>query len=87
MRVRCDMRKPKRKYEVYLVGDGYGVYAKEYCRDFMGTTWAVSPKQAISNVRFQNRDRDNPYGGPSSWELGDILDEGYVHFHYVAMEA
>ena len=81
------MRKPKRKYDVYLVGDGYGVYAKDYCRTFCGTTYAVSEKQAISNVRYQLRTNDNPYGGPSSWVLGDILDEGFVDFHYEAVLA
>ena len=81
------MKQTKRRYEVYLVGTGYGVYAKDYCREFCGTTWAVSEKQAINNVRYQQRTNDNPYGGPSEWAMGDILDEGYVDFRYEAVQA
>ena len=79
------MRQPKREYEVYLVGTGTGVYAKEYCREYMGTTWAVSANQAINYVRYRNRNKNNPYGGPVSWDQGDILGEGTVHYTYEAI--
>lgn len=81
------MGRSKRKYEVFLIGTGYGCYARDYCKEFCGTTWAVSEKQAVNNVRYQLRTKDHPYGGPCAWDLGDRLDEGYVDFHYEAIEA
>jgi len=74
------MRKPKEKYKVYLVGKGVGCYAEDYCNDFLGETWAVSEKQAISQVRYRKG------GGPSTWILGDCLDEGAVYFSFKAIK-
>lgn len=77
-------KKPKHHYLVYIVGEGAGVYAKDYCKHLVGETWAVSEKQACNNVRYQNRDRNSPNGGYSSWDIGDYCDEGYVNFSYKA---
>ncbi len=76
------MRKPKQKYNVYLVGDGNGCYSDT--KDFIGTTYAVSEKQAINNVRFNTRNDNYPCGGPTSWIVGDYLDQGFIHYYYSA---
>lgn len=76
------MRKPKHKFLVYLVAHGSGCYASD--KSYVGTTYAVSEKQAINNVRFSTRDNDHPYGGPSSWVIGDYAEEGSVHYEYEA---
>lgn len=75
----------KHTYNVYLVGTGEGCYAKNYCREYVGTTCAISPEKACSNVRYQQmRDSENPNGGYSAYELGDYLEEGSVFFRYEA---
>ena len=77
--------KRKRSYNVFLVGHGDGCYAEDYHREFIGTTMAVSAKQACSNVRFREmRDKRNPNGGYSAWVLGDRADEGTVVYTYEA---
>lgn len=43
----------KQKYRVYLVGRGSGCFARDYCKEFIGETWAASPKQAVNNVSFR----------------------------------
>lgn len=74
------MAKPKRKYAVYKVGKGDGCYAKDYCRDFVGETFAVSEKQAINQVVYRN-------GNGRRFDiLGDYLEEGIVVFYYEAEE-
>lgn len=80
-------KKPYKKWNVYIVGKGEGVYRKDYCREFVGQTWAVSEAQACSNVRFQMRTKDHPYGGPSEWTISDYASEGMVDLHYEAEEA
>lgn len=72
----------KRQYNVYLVGHGLGCY--EDRKVFAGTTWAVSPKKAASNVRFRCRDQHNPNGGCAEWVQGDILEEGFIRYEWVA---
>lgn len=76
--------KAKKQYDVYLVQNGSGCYGTE--ENFVGSTWAVSEKQAINNVRYRTRDTDNPYGGPSEWSVGDYLEEGAAHYRYIAEE-
>jgi len=78
------MKKLKQKYDVYYVGIGSGVYAPNYCRQYVGSTFAVSPAQACNNVRYSLRDRKYPNGGYATDVLGDIYDEGEVKFHYEA---
>lgn len=81
------MAKQRHKYDVYLVGTGSGCYAENYYREFIGTTTAVSEKQACNNVRNRvMRDKNNPNGGWSSWWMGDRLDEGAVRFSYEAVQ-
>lgn len=77
-------RKPKNHYYVYIRGIGSGCYAEDYCREFVGETWAVSEKQACNNVRFQTRDDKRPNGGYSIFGIGDRLEEGDVLFTYEA---
>lgn len=77
-------KKDKHKYDVYVIGKGYGCYAEDYCKTFVGTTWAISEEQACNNVRFRMRDDDNPNGGYPTWELGDCLEEGFVLFRFEA---
>ena len=79
------MKKPKIQYNVYLVGKGFGCYKKDYCNVLLGKTYAVSEKQAINNVRYNTRNKERPNGGYSSWELGDIREEGHVEFYYKAI--
>ena len=67
------MTKQKRKYQVFWVGTGTGCYAKDYCREFLGETWAVSEAQACNNIRYRT-------GFPLCDELGDRAGEGYVFF-------
>lgn len=43
----------KQKYKVYLVGHGSGCFARDYCKDLIGETLAVSPKQAVNNISFR----------------------------------
>lgn len=77
--------KAKRQYNVFLVGRGSGCYAENYRREFIGTTMAVSAKQACNNVRFREmKDKKNPNGGYSMWVLGDYADEGDVIYTYEA---
>lgn len=76
------MRKPKQKYNVYLIAHGSGCYAND--KTYVGTTYAVSEKQAINNVRFNTRDQDRPNGGYSSWAVDDYAGEGSVMYEYKA---
>ena len=78
------VRKPKQHYNVFIIGEGDGVYAKNYCRQFIGETWASSAAQACNNVRYRMRDSKNPHGGYSTWGIGDILDEGSVLYTFHA---
>lgn len=43
----------KSKYRVYLVGRGSGCFARDYCKELIGETWATSPKQAVNNVSWR----------------------------------
>lgn len=79
-------KKPKKHYEVYYVGKGWGCYAEDYQRAYLGDVWAVSEKQACNFVRFRHRDNKCPNGGYNDSYLGDCLDEGAVHFTYEAIE-
>lgn len=74
------MKRDKIKFNVYLVGTGEGVYREDYSKDYLGTTYAVSGKQAISQIRYRNK-----LG--TEWTMGDYAGEGSVWFHYVAEEA
>ena len=74
------MKKPRQKYNVYLIGTGHGCYAEDYQKIFLGSTFAVSEAQACNNVRHRMRDDQNPNGGYSRWSLGDCADEGYVSY-------
>lgn len=74
------MKKQKIKFEVYWIGTGYGCYAKDYCREFLGETWAVSEAQAINNIRHRT-------GFPRYDFLGDAYDEGHVDFELKAFVA
>lgn len=80
-------KKEYRQYDVYLVGHGVGCYAENYCREYVGSTYAVSPKQACSRVRYQNRTREKPHGGYATQSIGDYADEGTVIYTYEAILA
>lgn len=71
------MKKPRQKYNVYLVRDGDGCY-EGHREIFLGSTFAVSEAQACSNVRHRCG------GGYSRWEVGDYLEEGSVLYSYKA---
>lgn len=73
------MKKPRQKYDVYLVGTGYGCYATNYRKVFLGSTFAVSEAQACNNVRH----RCGGYSA-SEFDIGDYLEEGYVEYNYKA---
>lgn len=73
------MKKPRQKYNVYLIGTGHGCYAEDYRRVFLGSTFAVSEAQACNNVRH----RCGGYSA-SSFDIGDYLEEGFVSYSYKA---
>ena len=79
-----EKEKVKKHYNVYYVGKGFGCYAEDYCKVFLGDTWAVSEKKACSQVRWRHRNKNNPNGGYSTDILGDRKDEGMVMFKYIA---
>ena len=62
------------KYNVYRIGTGFGCYAREYRRDYLGSTFAVSEKQAINNIRHRHGNYIDLDG------LSDSLGMGYVTF-------
>jgi len=68
-------------YNVYLVGTGYGCYAKDYKKILMGETWAPSQKKAISQVKWRLRNEDIPTG------LEDREGMGYVVYTWKAERA
>ena len=78
------MTQVKRKFHVYRVGEGTGCYARNYKVDFIGSTWAVSSKQACNLVRYRVLKKEN-------WDvtlpLYDFGDLGSVEFHLTAYEA
>lgn len=74
----------KKKYNVYRIGTGYGCYARNYRRDFIGATWAVSDKRACNQVRYREQQR---YNFNLLEPLYDSLDMGYVTFHLEAVIA
>lgn len=80
------MKRPKKHYKVYVVGTGEGCYAKDYCREYAGETYAVSEKQACNNVRYQHRNNKNPNGGYATSVIEDAYEEGSVLFTYEAVE-
>ena len=74
----------KYKYNVYRVGTGYGCFARNYRRDFIGSTWAVSDKRACSQVRYRESQK---YNFNLLEPLYDSLDMGYVTFRLEAVLA
>ena len=71
----------KRRYDVFLVGHGTGCYAKEYYRERLGGTWAVSEEKAISNIRYRLRQS----GELLPDDLGDAEGMGFVHYDLEAV--
>lgn len=63
-------------YRVYLIGLGYGCYSREYYREFVGTTWATSEKQAANNMHYRLRSE--------GWQMPDTQVDsaglGYVTY-------
>ena len=67
----------KKHYHVYRVGTGHGCFARNYRRDFVGSTWAVSEAQACNQVRYRALQRNNfNILAP----IYDSHDLGYVTF-------
>lgn len=73
----------KQKYHVYRVGIGWGCYAVNYKKDFIGQTYAVSPAQACSQVRYRLM-KDGQY--LENYQ-GDSMDLGGVQFRLQAVLA
>lgn len=73
-----------KQYRVFIVRKGYGCYSEG--KWFAGSTWAVSPEKACSNVRYRGRGRKNPNGGSASWVNGDYAEEGFANYYYEAEE-
>ena len=71
----------KTKYRVYLVAHGHGCYAENYYREDLGSTWAVSPERAISNIRYRYRQA----GVILPCHLGDSEGLGFVHYSLEAV--
>lgn len=71
----------KQKYKVYLIGTGHGCYAEEYYREDLGSTWAVSPEKAISNIKYRLRQA----GELLPDDLGDSEGLGFVHYSLEAV--
>lgn len=74
---------PRTKYNVYRVGTGYGCYAREYRRDFVGSTWALSDKQACNQVKWREQQK---YNFNFLEPIYDSLDMGYVTFYLKAFK-
>lgn len=73
------MRK-RSKYNVYIVSHGYGCYeCIDGLKEYIGSTTAVSEKQAINNVRFKHEGRTT-----NSWHHDDYLEEGSGISTYIA---
>lgn len=70
-------------YNVYLVGTGYGCFRKDYAKIFLGDTWAISVKQAISNIRWRLRQQHEEIPGG----LEDSEGMGYVVYTLRAEKA
>lgn len=66
----------KEKYNVYRVESGTGCYGSS--EKYIGSTYAVSAKQAVNNVRFRTGNR------PAMDVIGDYLEEGHVVISYRA---
>ena len=73
-------------YDVYYEGHGFGCYAENYQKTYLGDIWAVSEADACNKMRYSLRDEEHPNGGYSYDILGDYLDEGAVEFEYKAYE-
>lgn len=71
----------KQKFKVYLVGHGSGCYAKEYRREFMGQTLAVSAAKAISNIMYRLRQN----GDYLPDDIEDSMGMGFVHYELEAV--
>ena len=71
----------KRLFRVYLVGHGSGCYAKEYRREFLGQTLAVSASKAISNIMYRLRQN----GDYLPDDIEDSMGMGFVHYELEAV--
>ncbi len=69
----------KRKYKVYLVNDGHGSFAST--RTLLGTTYAVSAKQAESQVRYRTRGKVQS----ATYREDSHDDESYICEYYEAV--
>lgn len=78
------MTKGMNKYHVYRFGVGSGCYARDYKRDFVGSTWAVSDKQAINQVKWREQKK---YNFNLLEPIHDSLGMGYVTFYLKAFKA
>lgn len=70
--------KQKKKFDVYYVGSGYGCYAEDYSKEYVGSTWAVSSKQACNNLAYRT--------GRHPEFVEDWYGEGWISFDYEAVE-
>ena len=71
----------RRLFKVYLVGYGSGCFAKEYRREFMGQTLAVSAAKAISNIMYRMRQN----GDYLPDDIEDSMGMGFVHYELEAV--
>lgn len=70
----------REKYNVYIISYGWGCYkCIDGRKEFVGSTMAVSPKQAINNVRYRNEGKNT-----NSWFHDDYLEEGSGVSTYIA---
>lgn len=72
----------KRQYLVFLVHEGHGCFAGG--KTLLGKTWAVSPKQAISQVKWRMKKEEGWVEPPSIVE--DFHGNGYEVVSYIAEE-
>lgn len=72
--------KAKQKYNVYLRRIGTDVYDCGDLRYFVGSTYAVSDKQAVNNVRFRNDGKM-----PNCVTIDDYAEEGTAFIEYIAI--
>lgn len=76
------MEQRKRKYAVYLLGKGNGCYARQYCKEFMGETWASSKSKAVNNIHYRIRQNGEELP-PTQF---DSMGYGCVEYVLVAEE-
>lgn len=74
------MKKPRQKYYVFLRTREGNLESESVHDTFIGTTWAVSEKQAVNNVRFREEGRTSN----SACDRELVGYDSYLYRQYIA---